>query len=234
VYWALVRQGPTLTVYRNATAVGSVTLAKPEVPSLLDGAIGANGKAAHLHGNVDEVAVYNSALTPSTLLSHYQLAGYGLGRRSERCAGRVATTLGGAGADRITGTRGRDVISAGAGNDRVLAGSGSDLVCAGPGNDRVTGGRGNDRLLGQAGNDRLFGGPGNDFLFGGSGNDRITPGPGRDHVFAGPGNDRIFARDGQRDVIDCGPGHDVAYVDQFDRTRRCEVVIRAKAPRRRH
>ena len=100
VYWALVRQGPTLTVYRNATAIGSVTLAKPAVASLLNGAIGAIGKTAHLHGNVDEVAVYNSALTPSTLLSHYQLAGYGLGR----CAGRPATIVGSAGADRLAGT----------------------------------------------------------------------------------------------------------------------------------
>ena len=47
------------------------------------------------------------------------------------------------------------------------------------------------------------------------------------------GNDRIFSVDGQRDVIDCGPGHDVAIVDQFDRTRHCETVIRVPAPRAR-
>src|SRR5205814_3242371 len=41
VYWALVRQGPTLTVYRNAIAIGSVTLDNPSAASLLDGAIGA-------------------------------------------------------------------------------------------------------------------------------------------------------------------------------------------------
>jgi virginiamycin B lyase len=258
VYWALVRHGPTLTVYRNAIAIGSVTLAKPAVASLLDGAIGAVGDTWHLHGKVDEVAAYNSALTPSTLLSHYQLAGYGLGR----CAGRPARILGSAGADRLTGTPKSDVIVAGAGNDRISAGGGSDLVCAGagsdralggagndilfgeagrdrliggsgndrlfggPGNDRLVGGPGNDRLVGGSGNDRLFGGPGNDILFGGAGNDRITPGPGRDRVFAGAGNDRIFSRDSRRDVIDCGPGHDVAIVDRIDRTRRCETVIR--------
>jgi hypothetical protein len=33
-------------------------------------------------------------------------------------------------------------------------------------------------------------------------------------------------------VIDCGPGRDVAIVDRSDRTRRCETVIRAHAPRR--
>jgi Ca2+-binding RTX toxin-like protein len=133
------------------------------------------------------------------------------------CAGRVATIGGTAGADRLAGTRGNDVIVGGAGNDRIRAGAGNDLVCGGPGNDRIFGGPGNDRI---------FGGPGNDVLFGGPGNDRIYPGPGRDHVFAGPGNDFIYSVDGQPDVIDCGPGHDVAIVDQFDRTRHCETVIR--------
>ena len=65
---------------------------------------------------------------------------------------------------------------------------------------------------------------------GGPGNDRINPGPGRDFVSAGPGNDRIFSVDGQRDVIDCGPGRDVAIVDAVDRVRRCETVIRVPAP----
>jgi Ca2+-binding RTX toxin-like protein len=83
-------------------------------------------------------------------------------------------------------------------------------------------------VSGGPGKDRLFGGPGNDAVSGGPGNDRIDPGSGRDHVSAGAGNDRIFARDGQRDVVDCGPGHDVAIVDRVDVTRRCEVVIRAR------
>ena len=139
------------------------------------------------------------------------------------CGGRAATIAGSAGADRIAGTPKANVIVGGSGNDRVSAGGGNDLVCAGAGNDLVLGGRGNDTL---------FGGPGNDRIFGGRGNDRINPGPGRDHVDAGPGNDRIFSVDGQRDVIDCGPGHDVAIVDRMDVVRHCEVVIRMRAPRR--
>ncbi len=126
------------------------------------------------------------------------------------------------GSDRIAGTRGHDVIVAGSRKDRIRADNGNDVVCAGTGNDQVLGGRGNDRL---------FGGPDNDVIFGGPGNDRIDPGPGRDHAFAGPGNDRVFARDGQRDVIDCGPGHDVAIVDPVDVTRRCELVIRTRRRR---
>ncbi|HEY3728627.1 MAG TPA: LamG-like jellyroll fold domain-containing protein, partial [Solirubrobacteraceae bacterium] len=77
VYWALVRQGATLTIYRDGTAVGSATLDKPDVPSTLNGNIGATNATYHLHGHVDEVAVYKHALTPETLLLHYHMAGYG-------------------------------------------------------------------------------------------------------------------------------------------------------------
>jgi virginiamycin B lyase len=227
VYWALVRDGSTLTAYRNAVAVGSVTVKNPKVASALNGAIGASGSTNYLDGDVDEVAVYNSALIPQAFVTHYRFAGYSVGS----CAGREATIARGAGADRLSGTRGRDVIVSGSGNDRISARSGNDVVCAGPNNDVLYGGPGNDLLYGGSGNDRLFGGSGNDRLYGGPGNDRINPGPGRDHVFAGPGNDRIFSRDGRRDVIDCGPGHDIAIVDRIDRTRRCETVIRT--PRRR-
>ena len=52
-------------------------------------------------------------------------------------------------------------------------------------------------------------------------------------VSAGAGNDHIFSVDGQRDVIDCGPGRDVAIVDSVDRVRRCETVIRVGAPHER-
>jgi Ca2+-binding RTX toxin-like protein len=97
---------------------------------------------------------------------------------------------------------------------------------------RVTGTHRADVILGGSGNDRVFGGAGDDRLQGGPGNDIITPGPGHDRVNAGAGDDRIYARDGQRDVVDCGPGHDVAIVDALDRTRRCEVVIRGHAARR--
>jgi hypothetical protein len=165
------------------------------------------------------------------------------------CAGRAAQIVGRAGGDRLVGTRRGDVIVGGSGNDRVLGRGGGDLVCAGDGNDRVVGGGGNDRLSGQAGNDILLGGPGRDVLNGGRGNDRlqggrgtdrvnggpgndrIDPGSGRDQVSAGAGNDRIFSVDGQRDVIDCGPGRDVAIVDAVDRVRRCETVVRVTARR---
>jgi Ca2+-binding RTX toxin-like protein len=132
--------------------------------------------------------------------------------------------VGSAGANRLVGTPRPDVIVGGPGNDRIRARGGDDLVCAGPGSDRVDGGPGNDRLFGGPDDDRLFGGPGNDF---------IDPGSGRDRVAAGGGNDLILSVDLQRDVIECGPGRDVAIIDRVDRTRRCETVIRVPLSRRR-
>jgi len=74
VYWALVRNGSTLAIYRNGSAVGS-TSNLPSGPSILGGTVAANsGSQLFLHGTADEVAVYDTALTPSTIQQHYQLA----------------------------------------------------------------------------------------------------------------------------------------------------------------
>ena len=83
-------------------------------------------------------------------------------------------------------------------------------------------------MNGGAGNDVAYGGPGNDAVSGGAGNDAAYGGPGTDSVKGGAGNDIIFARDGRRDVIDCGPGRDIATVDPIDRTRHCEIVGRRR------
>ena len=101
--------------------------------------------------------------------------------------------------------RGRRIV--GTAKGEYLAGGGHDDVIYGLG--------GNDTLLGGAGDDRIYGGPGNDV---------ITPGAGADHVYGGPGSDTIYAADGERDVIDCGPGRDRAVVDPVDKTVGCEVV----------
>ena len=53
-------------------------------------------------------------------------------------------------------------------------------------------------------------------------------GPGHDHIYGGRGNDTIYARDDTRDVVDCGPGHDTAYVDPHDVVRNCEKVKRSR------
>ena len=87
-----------------------------------------------------------------------------------------------------------------------------------------TGGGYDDVIYGEGGNDTIFGGAGDDKLYGGPGNDVITGGPGADKIYGGPGSDTIYADDGERDVIDCGPGRDRAVVDSVDVVKNCEVV----------
>jgi Ca2+-binding RTX toxin-like protein len=92
--------------------------------------------------------------------------------------------------------------------------------------DRLTGTTAGDLLYGLGGNDVLLGGQGNDILYGGPGNDLLNGGAGRDRLYGGPGSDVLQARDGQRDVVDCGPGRDTAIVDRLDRVSGCEIVRR--------
>jgi len=75
VYWVLVRSGASMTIYRNGSAVAS-TSQLPSGPTTLGGSIAANsGSQLFLHGSADEVAVYNTALTPPTIQQHYTAAG---------------------------------------------------------------------------------------------------------------------------------------------------------------
>jgi Ca2+-binding RTX toxin-like protein len=90
--------------------------------------------------------------------------------------------------------------------------------------DYLAGGGFDDVIEGLGGNDTLVGGAGSDRLDGGAGNDVLTGGPGRDTLLGGKGSDTIYAADGERDVIDCGPGNDRAVVDAFDQVKNCEVV----------
>lgn len=116
------------------------------------------------------------------------------------------------GPDALTGTDGGDLIYARGGNDIIRALDGNDIVFAGQGNDVVRGG------------------PGNDVIYGGPGDDVLWPGAGADVQYGGQGNDVLhaLANDNQRDILDCGPGFDVAYVIEHDPVtlHGCEQVIR--------
>jgi Ca2+-binding RTX toxin-like protein len=129
------------------------------------------------------------------------------------------TIVGTQGADVLTGTPRRDVICGLGGNDRIRAVGGNDVVEAGPGNDIVFGGSGNDAIYGGTGNDVLLGGAGGDLLDGGSGRDALLGGTGSDRLFGGSGPDSLSARDGQRDLVDGGPGYDTATVDRLDHVK---------------
>lgn len=97
--------------------------------------------------------------------------------------------------------------------------------------DVLRGTRGADVLLGRGGDDRLYGYRGRDRLEGGSGHDLLVGGPGADVLVGGTGADRIQARDGERDVVFCGKGIDVAFVNRGDRVRSgCERVALPRPP----
>ena len=88
------------------------------------------------------------------------------------------------------------------------------------------------RIYGSRKSERLRGTGDGDLILARGGKDRIRPRGGADCVFAGRGADRIKARRGGRDVIRCGRGHDVAYVDRRDKVKGCERVLRPHRRRR--
>src|SRR5918999_521632 len=133
----------------------------------------------------------------------------------------------------------RAALRGGAGNGRLRAAQAAATVGT-PGDDRIA--TGNDRINAGGGHDDAYGGDSEDILRGGAGNDTLAPGPHDDVATGGTGQDRLFdnhgddelrggahtdflsARDGDRDIVDCGPGKDVAVGDDEDVYRDCERV----------
>jgi Ca2+-binding RTX toxin-like protein len=104
-----------------------------------------------------------------------------------------------------------------------LGGRGNDVIRGGHESDDLGGGVGNDVLYAGPDGSNLQGGDGRDRLFGANGDDQLDGGGGRDHLIARGGEDAIRAKDGKRDTIDCGPGHDRVFgSDDSDRKRNCE------------
>jgi WD40 repeat protein len=94
--------------------------------------------------------------------------------------------------------------------------------------DLLVGTAGPETICGLGGDDRIIASDGSDAVVGGPGRDDLVAGPGRDVVVAGLGDDLIDARDGERDTIEAGQGHDVAQADRdLDRTA---GVARASDP----
>ena len=86
-----------------------------------------------------------------------------------------------------------------------------------------------DHLIGTPYADHLSGRRGADVLEGRGGADHLTGGAGRDRLDGGTGNDVLDARDGEHDIVRCGPGKDRATVDRADSVRSCERVARPRA-----
>lgn len=117
-----------------------------------------------------------------------------------------------------TGFRGpaRPFFSTGSGDDVVLTGAYDADGDLGDGADRLFGGSGRDGaafvsqpgggIHGGRGPDRMIGGPGDDWLAGDLGDDFLKGDAGHDILIGGLGNDRLHSRDGQVDLVACGPG----------------------------
>jgi Ca2+-binding RTX toxin-like protein len=98
-------------------------------------------------------------------------------------------------------------------------------INGGAGRNVLLGTNGNDALCGRGGNDTLRGFQGNDRLVGGAGRDKLVGGGGRDSFLAGGGNDTIISRDGFREILRGGPGHDRARVNRSDVRRSIEALF---------
>jgi len=142
-----------------------------------------------------------------------------------------------------------DEVRAGAGRDSITGGPGADSLDGGPGDDLfvglseadvMTGGDGADVLdltgepvgmtisLNNIGDDGPLGSSANvlgiETVMGTLSDDILSGGDGIDTLDGRDGNDRIDARGGGADTVICGPGTDVATVDETDSVTGCERV----------
>ena len=123
----------------------------------------------------------------------------------------------------------KDVFVGTPGPDTIYGTSGGDVIYGKAGSDSLHGRAGNDVIYGGKGDDLIKGGDGNDVEYGGDGNDVMWVGQGADAEYGGPGNDTLhaLADDNQLDIVDCGPGHDVAWLNVKEKgkyvIRGCEV-----------
>ena len=120
-----------------------------------------------------------------------------------------------------------DVLEGRGGDDRISGDGGNDLVSGGDGNDTLNGGAGPDSVQGGNGNDTMTPSDGADAFSGGAGNDTMEGGTSVDHFSGGSGADSIDARDGNAELVNCGPDVDAVDVDLRDTVADdCENVDR--------
>jgi hypothetical protein len=118
--------------------------------------------------------------------------------------------------DKMYGFGGADLMKADGNGDRMHGGDEHGW------GDKLLGQRGEDWMAGNRGDDALYGGNGDDTVGGGPGDDLIQGGYGNDALYTGTGDDQVNARDGHKDVITCGSGNDLIYLDfKLDVLRDC-------------
>jgi hypothetical protein len=75
VHWVMTRSAGTLTLYRNGVRIGRRTDLPASASADISGWIGAQtGNAYFLNGQIDDVAVYRSALSATAVADHYRAA----------------------------------------------------------------------------------------------------------------------------------------------------------------
>ncbi|MGC3997735.1 MAG: calcium-binding protein [Anaeromyxobacter sp.] len=179
--------------------------------------------------------------------SHFQSASFELDRIEfadgvvwDRAAinGHVAITIGGTGADTITGydeaanwilgMGGTDKLNGGTQGDVLEGGAANDILYGRDGDDRLLGGEDADDLNGEAGNDVLEGGAGADTLDGGANDDVLDGGVGNDTLYGGTGNDVFVLRRGSgSDTVQASDDSSAGAVDRirFEDVASTEVAV---------
>ena len=111
---------------------------------------------------------------------------------------------------------GMENLYGGSGDDFVFGDAAHNVLRGNGGNDYVRGGGGDDKLYGGADADALFGDDGNDYVEGNDGHDFLSAGAGTDALHGGNGDDVFYSRDGAKDFVSGGAGHDKAARDAVD------------------
>jgi hypothetical protein len=181
------------------------------------------GRDTYIGGGGNDSLTYEGR-SENLSLSVDGVANDGAAGEGDNIGADIGTIIGGHGSDVMTGNDRRNAFGGGEGDD-VLSGGGSD--------DTLGGGPGNDRVFGEDGQDVVAGGDGDDYIVGGAGVDRFWGEDVQACIVSScaSGQDRIEARDGNREMIDCGPGTDSAVVDpnevvrnDIDLSNQCESV----------
>jgi len=142
-------------------------------------------------------------------------AAFGVGLVASASTAKVHRIIGTPRPDHLVGTSRPDLIKGRGAGDHLNGRGGADTI---------NGQGGFDHIIGGGAADTLLGGPGGAVMVGGSGRDEFNAIKGK--LVGGQGRDVIRARDGHPDVVNCGPGKDVAYVDRVeDGVTDCERVV---------
>lgn len=201
---------------------GADVLSGGDSDDVLSGGPGADS----IHGGdgIDDVVDYSERTTPVAVVLGDGLSDGGAEDGSgDAIDPSVEDIWGGSAGDSLTGDQGDNIIDGGLGGDTLHGGAGTDFVDYSSATTPVTA-----DLDGAAGDDGRAGegdtiGADVEAIIGGEAGDTLSGGPDANFLDGGPGDDTIITADGVRDVIDCGPGSDVVYVDPVDAIFGCET-----------